>query len=316
VFALGAAFQTVLNYLFFHPEQLQPYKFVFGPAISLCAFLLAAAMGGERRLWAIAIPIAAGALAFVEDSRSLAGITVAAALYYVMLNLGLVSHSRTLARRIFFGILWATAAYSTIIIYNALGAGGMLSTSALDRYDMQTAKTGQFTLTSGRSELYYSVPKILSSPIIGWGSWAKDIQYVAQRAEAIGDDPNEAVAATGGLIPTHSHLLGAWLEAGLMGGLFWLYVLYLLVQIFAGGWLSTAGKWSGVCSFIMVLLIWDILFSPFGGERRVNNGFYLWMVTLFVIAARTHKLIRKYKMYPLPPYPVADPSRPQAPSEP
>lgn len=300
-FAVGAALQTILNYLVFHPE-LQAYKFVFGNAISIGAFVLAAVIGGERRLWVIAIPIAAGALAFFEDARSLAGITVAAALYYLMLSLGLIHREGTHARQIFFWVVWASTAYSIIILYNSLGSEGMLSSSALDKYNAQTQKTGQFTLASGRGELYYSIPRILSSPIIGWGSWAKDINYVAQRAEELGANPAEAVASTGGLIPSHSHLLGAWLEAGLMGGLFWIYVLYLLAHAFASGWLSMAGRWSGVCSFIMVLFTWDILFSPFGGERRVNNGFYLWMVTLFVITAKSARFVRKNNYYPLPPH--------------
>ena len=92
-------------------------------------------------------------------------------------------------------------------------------------------------------------------------------------------DPNNE-----GLIPTHSHFTGAWLEAGLLGLIFWLVVAWR-----AGGLLlrgtDVYGAAGPVVAFLAILFLWDLLFSPFGGERRLQNGFLIWMVTYPLISS-------------------------------
>ena len=70
------------------------------------------------------------------------------------------------------------------------------------------------------------------------------------------------------LIPTHSYLFGAWVEAGIVGAVFWLWVLLLPVKL-----LITMRQFNSslriFLGFVAFSLIWDILFSPLGAEGRV-----------------------------------------------
>lgn len=288
----GMMLQPVLKQFIYHID-LPAYKFIYGPLISAGTFGLLGLFGGRSR-WPIIFPIGAGILALFLDCRSLAGITLSAAAYYSLLNLGLLREEKGWRARVLLGAVWALFSISLISLYSSLASKGYLTESAQEKFEQQVGESGKFSILSGRNEIYFSVPKIIRSPIIGWGSWANDAEYVAARSEAMGLDPVRAVAETGGLIPTHSHFFGAWLEAGIFGAIFWGYVLFLCLRILASGWLSAFPRLSGLLSFILVLLAWNILFSPFGGERRVNNGLYIWLITLIIASGRDRERWRRF----------------------
>ena len=68
-----------------------------------------------------------------------------------------------------------------------------------------------------------------------------------------------------GLIPAHSYLLGSWVWAGLLGGVFWLAILVL------AGWLllnlyAVRQALAPLLVFSTVLLVWNIVFSPYGSS--------------------------------------------------
>jgi hypothetical protein len=287
-FALGMATAPICNYLVFRTD-LALYKFVFGFVISLGSFFIIG-WSQKPRVWLAIIPAMAGLLAMSMDSRSLAGITFSAAAYYAIVSTGLIRQEVHSGRKFLFALVWTVIAYSSVGVYSHLAGQGKLAEDAVAKYDAQVGTSEKFNVLMGRSEVFYSVPKILESPIVGYGSWAKDIDYVTKRSLEQGYNPDYIIASTGGLIPTHSHFFGAWLEAGIVGAIFWGYALWLIAGILWSGWLGGVARWSGVCSFLLILFAWDIVFSPFGGERRLNNGFYLWIVTFFVLAVREHKL--------------------------
>lgn len=286
----GIFLQPVVNYFFYHPD-IPAYKFVFGYFVSVAAFGVAYLLHGERRVWPSLFPVGAGAIALLMDSRSLAGITLCATAYYTMLSMRMLGEERGWRSRMIFGLFWLGLSLSVVTVYSTLAKGGHLSEKALDKYENQLDSSGRFSVFAGRTEIFFSLPKIVESPLIGWGSWAKDPIYVAERAEALGMDAGRAVQETGGLIPTHSHLMGSLLEAGFFGGLIWMYALYLILRIFTSGWIKATGRWSGVLTFVMILFSWDILFSPFGGERRLNNGLYLWLVTMIALVSTERRLM-------------------------
>ena len=74
-----------------------------------------------------------------------------------------------------------------------------------------------------------------------------------------------------GTIPTHSHILGSWAEAGAAGGLFWILVLWLALRTFYRMLRHERLPYRLFLLFMLVFFIWDILFSPFGLERRVTD---------------------------------------------
>jgi hypothetical protein len=81
------------------------------------------------------------------------------------------------------------------------------------------------------------------------------------------------------LIPTHSFLLGAWVEAGLLGAIFWAWVIILPVRVLLRPHSLTDFP-IPLIAFIAFLFIWDILFSPFGSMAR-------FVAPYFVVAMMT-----------------------------
>jgi hypothetical protein len=81
------------------------------------------------------------------------------------------------------------------------------------------------------------------------------------------------------LIPSHSHLLGAWVESGIVGAVFWCWVLWL-----TGGTLVRASGREPLFpffAFIALLLIWNVFFSPYGADERFTATYFIYAIILF-----------------------------------
>jgi O-antigen ligase len=128
-----------------------------------------------------------------------------------------------------------------------------------------------------------SAQAIADSPILGHGSWARDATYVALLAgllEEHGVGTFGDVTASS-LIPSHSHLLGSWVEAGILGGLFWILILVVTILAIYKS-LKYEQLYFPFVAFSLVLLDWDILFSPLGGDQRFLTASRI-CVALFVL---------------------------------
>ena len=145
---------------------------------------------------------------------------------------------------------------------------------------------------------------IYDSPILGHGSWAKDPKYLLAEQQAMalmdytdaGDISTETLEE--GLIPSHSFILGAWVDAGILGACFWALVLVLTVKSLARVYPSSFAMLP-LASYAAFFLLWDILFSPYGAQMRIISPYYIvllmtWMSMPTQDAARvlTAKLKR------------------------
>lgn len=260
------------------------YKFVVGSLISILSFVVMGYSPKRLRKLALFAPLAAGIFALTMNSRSLAGTTLLA--WFVILFI----HSRrgpgsifTLPRvASYLGII--LAAIAIMFAYTYLAPRGVLGDEAKAKFEKQEGSSeGEFSVFSGRSELHFSWPKISESPIIGWGSWAKNRTYVYGKLLDLGMPQKQAaglVARKNGLIPAHSHLFGAWLENGLLGACFWMMVLFLVARILILDGFQCFGRMRPLLIYLFVTWLWHILFSPLGGARRVETGVMLWIVVL------------------------------------
>jgi len=128
-------------------------------------------------------------------------------------------------------------------------------------------------LLGARPEIQVSWQAVMDSPIIGHGSWAKDPQYAEmlndiQVENGIGQDIEDAGATAEGVIPAHSHLMGTWVWAGVLGAVFWVYIFWLVVK----GIVRLSNSRIPLAPFyawLLVWYLWAIPFSPFGREDRV-----------------------------------------------
>jgi hypothetical protein len=179
------------------------------------------------------------------------------------------------------GIVALIGAWGALQLYEHSAQSGWLGEDARQKYEMQSSG-GYGLLLGGRTEILVSSRAVLDSPVIGHGSWAKDCGYAALyvqlKREAgyfSGDEDGEC------LIPAHSHLMGAWVEAGVLGAVFWVWVLTLPVRTLTRLY-TTAERLAPLVALLAFLLIWDIFFSPFGGERHFMTPFYIVLMISFL----------------------------------
>jgi hypothetical protein len=213
-----------------------------------------------------------GVINLACNARSAFGIAIAAAAFGMLKRaIDAKPQLRTRITPAFFVILlgggWLFA-QGIGTVYSTAAESGLLGQEAQAKYEAQTS--GDLgLLLGGRVESLVSTKAIADSPILGHGSWAKDITYVAKLVEIVESHGAklEGDPYSSALIPTHSHLFGAWVEAGVMGGLFWMAVIAIAtIAIYRS--LNLEDIPATFVAYILFWLVWDVVFSPFGAEQR------------------------------------------------
>jgi hypothetical protein len=127
-------------------------------------------------------------------------------------------------------------------------------------------------LGSGRiSHVVGGLIAVSESPIIGYGSWPLDrYGFYFKVCEFFGTKPIPGYYKLGyPAIPSHSHIVSAWVEHGILAVPFWLYVLFVASRaIFAPIadpkrlqlWVLTAA----------VATLWNVLFSPISYRMELS----------------------------------------------
>lgn len=290
-FALGCACAWALSV----PEQyaLFPWKFGYDRALM---FGITAVLGfgmvysGWARAFAPAIMIACSAFPLLYDARSafaialFTGLSATGALF--------VESWPALRQKLRLGgylLLLAGGGALAMAVsagYGALVQDGQFGSEARARYLAQT-RNGSALVVAARAESRVSLHAIADAPLLGHGSWAEGGGYLdTYRAERLKDglpiDENYFVTAR--TIPAHSYALGAWVEAGLAGALFWIAIFTLPFRA-ALHLYRRFDPLAPLAFFCAVSLVWAIPFSPFGGAERFFAAFAI-VVLMTVIHKR------------------------------
>jgi len=284
VYGWGLVAGSLLTYLIKPDDFAQSYPWKFGLAYPVTmGVVLIASSKRFSGLWPIIVTAAIGAINVSLGARNRGGACVAAALY-LLLTLFLRGKLRestkvkagtvvTLAASIVLGVVgifWG---------YEYAANVGMLGLKAQKEYEQESS--GKYgLLLGGRSELLGSIPAIYDSPILGHGSWARDPKYILMQitAENVfgykgGSDITRADLEEG-LIPAHSYLFQAWVDAGIVGALFWGWVFVFTAKTLMRVYPATVVLLPAA-SFIAFSLLWDILFSPYGATGRIVVPYYI-----------------------------------------
>ena len=294
LYAVGLALGTAVRSLSFKNDFVtnDPWKFGYAFPASILVLLLVAFLMRKTYSVYYQIPVVVLALLNIaEGFRSQA---------FILMLVVVVTHGYK-SMRVRGKTLSKTklAALALLVLCVGIGIDELYSYAALHswlghgsyiKFEEQQSGAGG-VLLGGRSELFASTAAIADSPWIGHGSWAKDPKYtwiLIKRMREFGYyrarlDPETQEAAQNGNIPAHSHILQAWVESGILGGLFWGYVLYLLVRFLVT--LKGDEPLLPFAVFQVMLLLWDIFFSPYGAERRFSVTFFL----AFLMAIMYHK---------------------------
>ncbi len=283
--ALGLATGGVLGFLFVPNAYaaVDPWKWAFALPVGLALAAGLSGTAGAKLPWLTVAAFAAfGALNLFFGFRSLGGVSLLTAGYLV---LGVVSGRRQVSSepsmlRAAAGVaLLSLTVVGTLQLYDAAASGGLLGSDAQAKYAEQSGTFG--VLVGGRSEVLASTQAIIDSPILGHGSWAKDFKYVdllAERRSSLGYEVGAGYSDVG-LIPAHSYLMGSWVWAGFLGGLFWLAVAGIAVWLLANLY-SFRVDLAPLLVFSTMLLLWNIAFSPYGFSGRIAAAYSIALCLL------------------------------------
>jgi hypothetical protein len=298
-YALGSAIAILLG-MSQQIEQFRayPWKFGYGEALALgSATLCTGVLPYTRwlRRFAPQILIAVAFFLLFKVFRSGFGVVAVAGMFcfLAMLVTGSERLRNAVNPRSFLIILAAGVLSVQMLtgIYATLADQGTLGTAAQAKYRDQNE--GEVSiLQGGRVESLVSTIAIKDSPILGHGSWAKDIYYVRLLIQEMrrAGMKQSVKSRTSTLIPTHSYLFGAWVEGGIAGGLFWIYVLVLSV-VASYHLLRRSDLLLPLSAFSIFWLMWAIPFSPFGASQRFVASFeivlVMWIIQLAAAEKRT-----------------------------
>lgn len=177
--------------------------------------------------------------------------------------------------------------------YSHLAASGMLGEAAEAKYKHQTRGGAGIVnlIMGGRAEVCVCMLACRDKPILGHGPWAMDTygywgEYLAKygvEEDYVRYMQTSMLTTGGGIIPTHSILLGAWVWYGIFGALLWLYVLWLLF-LHLRKTLFVIPQWFGYFAVSIPTVVWAIFFSPFGARFDI-----LLLVTCVLLARAVSK---------------------------
>jgi O-antigen ligase len=114
---------------------------------------------------------------------------------------------------------------------------------------------------------------IIASPFVGYGSWARNRVYATEYLRELDAylhyryfrSPDNM-----SLIPSHSALLQAWVEAGILGvGFFGYFIFKLVKAIIRLTFYDELGSLTPLLGFFFVDSLWNSLLSPFSGTSRL-----------------------------------------------
>jgi len=301
---VGATLFVLIN----NPLANIGWKFGFaGPTTTLIliGFSLIPILRSPRSLVGPGILVALGIFSAFMDFRSWGGILMVSAAFLSMPALlrlfGMRPKPLSYGRMLVIGTVLLATGFGAIKLYGAAAESGLLGERSRQKYETQSALGDLGILLGGRSESLVTVQAIQDSPLIGHGSWAKDRHYAELRQLMLYrlGFVNRFIEPETDHIPTHSHLLGSWVEAGIAGAAFWVGILFLILAAIRRLYASE-DPLRPYLVFLMFLFVWDILFSPFGAQRRLTNGFL--MVAMLFALKTTAMTWRQRQASMVPPF--------------
>jgi hypothetical protein len=177
----------------------------------------------------------------------------------------IVKKRRSILFKIVVGcVIAAATAYGTSQAYKAMTRAGYLGDKELKKLEDQDTAGG--VLVGGRFGFFVGLWAACHKPFLGHGSWPLDTYgYTQQVVDYFQIDTQDAKLMTKKLywIPSHSAIVGGWVEHGFLELLFWLFVLFLIFINFPRAAIVFPA-YAGLYALFFSDMIWHLFFSPAG----------------------------------------------------
>ncbi len=279
-YIFGYAFSSIPQY-FFLPGIFglsDPWKFIFGPAFTLLSLLFIPRLR-HSKLMTSGVLFTLVCFDFIMGARSLGMIT----LVTLVLLLRKPLKQRGLIGTASYLLLISLLMLSTYAIYANLTLNGSFGSSQQQKFEKQS-QAGPLLLVA-RSELLYELQAIRQTKILGLGSTPYVDQNYLERVALIeleaGVHHPSTTAFTqykrDGRIPSHSMILSAWMESGIFGLIFWLYLTWLVIRTI----INSTGRepiFGLLLRFLTINYLWAAIFSPLGAGSRMMIAITITLV--------------------------------------
>ena len=278
LFAAGLAIGGTLGY-YFNPSiysVAEPWKFGVGPPITWVVVLLSTWRYARGSRFQAAMLAAFGAVINLYfGHRSLGGVCFLTALWLIK-RPDQGSDRTSLLRHLVLLLTLLGVGFSFLKAYEYSAKEGLLGDRAQQIVKWQSA--GELgVMAGGRGALIASLQGIVESPLIGHGSWINGSELMSRATgilRQIGYETNSGFVGGDSQGALHSHVLGAWVEAGVLGAVFWIWVIVLGVRSL-GRLYSREEPMIPLIAFAGLMLLWDISFSPYAGDHRLITPYYI-----------------------------------------
>lgn len=297
MFAAGMVVGNIAEYLFAPNRYAEgfPWKFGYGWAVTLAIVLVAqAARSKDHDILSKSLIFGAAALNLILGFRSLSLICFASGAFIFITQRSEASGAGRRAAALRKAFIAAAVIGIPIagfsVLYSVGSQRGWFGKETALMYQVQSSGDLGF-IVGGRSQILASSQAIIDSPLLGHGSWAKDPKYtelLSQRLESygyalLGEDDED-------LIPSHSYVLGAWVESGVIGALFWLWVGLTVIRLMVRmKWSQSTHGLFPLAAFGGMTLVWSIPFSPYGAQERLYASYYIALL-MFMGLRRNFRL--------------------------
>lgn len=294
LFATGIAVGQFLSYVIAPSEYalLEPWKFGYGPPVTLLAIVVVNLRPVRRHVSSqVGMLVAIAVVNLYMGSRSVFLLCLLVAAFVFMSRRSGIVHSEYARPR---RRLWPAAAVVMMVaLLAAIGYGyaaeyGWLGAQATQKYAAQSG--GRYgVLLGGRVGVLASSQAIVDSPVLGHGSWAKDWKYqnlLDQRLAQLGYGGAPYLGEGVPPIPAHSYLLGAWVESGVLGAVFWAWILLITYRAARDSY-GLDEPFTPLLAFAAATLVWNVLFSPFAAQERLYAALFIVVVLSFAKPTRT-----------------------------
>lgn len=174
---------------------------------------------------------------------------------------------------LFFGLVFAYG-------YKYTAKTGLLGEAAQLKYENQVVSKGRgegllAMIMGGRLEFFIGATACLQHPILGCGPKAEDreglINYFFEKYGTYEDlemlrkteEMNISQGKYYRSIPSHSHIITFWLWYGIIGGMLWSYILWIMLKALKN-YMTAIPQWFGYFALVLPSATWAVFFSPFG----------------------------------------------------
>jgi hypothetical protein len=292
VFALSMIPVRIMGVRALAGEFSIQWKFGLGICAAVVLTLISSHFYAQRKYWTsvfLSLFLAALNLIFAARSAILVALVSCALIMPVFVDMpnkpnkgkrgarAPAGRGKDLARAMILLLLAGAGAYLANKAVEWGASHNLFSEGTQEKFQQQASgKLGM--LIGGRPETLVAIQAIRDSPILGHGSFAMDVRYLEMMQDiqyeygyTETDEPEET--DTPG-IPTHSHLTLAWVDSGILGGIFWIYIMILTIRaILALAFLRPA--LAPLYCYFLVEFVWDILYSPMGSVDRIMGDYFI-----------------------------------------